>query len=351
MGKHVARVLLSAIVCFVLVETALQWRSHVRYGQSVFNAIKKESLYVTDRRTGLKTLRPHSGFAGSQAVIQTNSLGLRSAEISPVRRKGDLRIAVVGASTVMGAYAASNDDTFAAILQRELRALYPERQIDVINAGIAGYTLLDQALMLKHRVAALQPDFVIVYPGFNDFGRYCSKQNRTATPAKLQGLPLVELPSWLLSLELITKNTVFLRTTPKAAESTVDPRNLNLNEYRDRLETLTHTAEELGLKLIMATNARAYRPDQPLKEQYALSETARYYNPCFDIAGLHALYDLHNEIIREHAAARDIPLIPLDEMVPGGKKNFADASHFSPEGEKLVAQQIRNYLVDAYFKD
>lgn len=93
----------------------------------------------------------------------------------------------------------------------------------------------------------------------------------------------------------------------------------------------------------------AYRRDQPWAEQTKRSETDRYYTHCFDLDGLHVLYDRHNAHLREMAAAHGIPVIALDEMVPGAGRYFADSHHFSVEGDVLVANALATFILERRF--
>lgn len=348
-GRKLSIALLTAFLLLLALETAMQIRSHIRNGQSVLNAFTQETRYVVDPRTGLKVLRPNHVFLGSQVEMRTNSLGLRSPEIDPVKKPGVVRIAVIGASTVMGAYTARNEDTFAMRLGKLLGETYPRLHFEVINAGIAGYGLIEQSQMLEKIVLPLAPDVVIVYPGFNDFAAYCrddSDKPGTAKRPGRHGLPIIETPVWLLSIELLTKNTVALRTPPVSSSTTtrsVD--TLDFSDYRKKLDVLGNVALRSKIPFVFSTNARAYRPEQSLDEQKALSETARYYNPCFDLDGLHALYDAHNKEIKAAAERFGFPVIPLDQEIPGGRTYFVDASHFSNAGEQLAAERLRDFLV------
>ncbi|MFZ6748704.1 SGNH/GDSL hydrolase family protein [Undibacterium sp. Ren11W] len=334
-----------AIALMVIIEFALQIRAHFRSGESVFNLIFAESVYVKNDETGLLLLRPNKTIIGSQTTLRSNSLGLRSPEIPIAREEHSWRVAVVGASTVMGAYAADNDKTFPAQLEQRLRKQFPLRKIDVVNAGIAGMGLDEQRRMLETRVATLKPDLVVVYPGFNDFAVYCQDRGTGTKQFQRQGLPIISLPDWLQTVDMIKKNTVFLRTANIKQASLRNPANISLQAYQNKLEAFIQRAAELKIKLVLATNARAYRPEQSLSDQAKLSETARYYNHCFDIAGLHQLYDRHNTAIRQAVYAHQIQLIDLDTLVPGGSRYFADSSHFSFEGEVLVADTLYDFII------
>jgi lysophospholipase L1-like esterase len=344
-ARKVWLTLLMSLGLLTAAEVALQLRSQWRTGQSIFTSRLEEPRYVRDPESGLLLLSPNRVVKGSQVTLRSNAMGLRSPEIPVTRSPGSWRIAVIGASTVMGAYAADTDQTFPLLLQQRLRERHPGRLIEVVNAGIVGFTLRDQQRMLETKVAALQPDLVIVYPGFNDFAGYCRAAKTEQAPRfTREPLHRVEAPPWLLSIELVRKNTVFLRTQATRRTDTRDASALDTEPYRQKLQQLTSTAAALKMPLVLATNARAFRPEQPMAEQLRLSETARYYNHCFDLQGLHKLYDVHNDLIREHAAATGLPLVDLAEAIPGGPKYFADASHFSPEGEHFVAEHLAVFL-------
>lgn len=249
----------------------------------------------------------------------------------------------------MGAYAARNEDTFSFLLQELLnRGRSDGLKFEVINAGIPGYGLADQARMADRVILPLRPNLVVVYPGFNDFGGYCSVvSGGQARPAQARaGLPMVTTPSWLLSVELIQKNTVGLRTPPAAETSYRSPSSIDMNPYRAKLDGLVSVFKQAGVPVVLATNARAYRPEQPPDLQRRLSETARFYNPCFDVNGLHQLYDMHNREILLAAQRHGVHAIPLGSLVPGGPEHFVDASHFSQLGERVVAEHLHRFLVD-----
>lgn len=310
------------------------------------SSLVAETPYVVDEKTGLRLLRPNRVFVGSQVTLRSNSLGLRSPEIPLARAENSWRIAVIGASTVMGAFEPDTQDAFPGRLEQRLHKAFPQRQIDVVNAGMAGFTLEDQRRMLETQVAKLTPDLAIVYPGFNDFAGYCQSGKTGGVRFKRQSLPVVKLPAWLISVDVVKKNTVFLRTADTHQPGRRKPLKLDLTAYRNKLEALITRAAELKIPLLLATNARAYRPEQPREEQIRLSETARYYNHCFDLDGLHELYDIHNKAIQSVAAAHHVPVIALDKLVPGGSRYFVDSSHLSAEGDSLVAETLKSFIVD-----
>lgn len=200
--------------------------------------------------------------------------------------------------------------------------------------------------MLETVIAPLAPDGVLVYPGFNDFADYCGVPAPRKMAFVRKGLPAITPPSWVLSIDLVLKNTVYLRLKPQAPINYKDARTIDLGQYRQRLSDLVNSAKRLGVPLLLITNARAYRRDQPLEEQSRLAETARYFNPCFDVEGLHTLYEMHNAEIVAAARRGGIRAISLGEQMRGGRSYFADSTHFSERGEELAATIILAALKD-----
>lgn len=346
------RALLLLGLVLVVIETLLQVRAYVQTGESILYRLRGESAYEFRPDLGLKILRPNRTFGGHAIEIRSNSFGLRSPEIPVKREVGSIRIAVLGASTVMGTYSKRNELTFPSLLESKLRQLHPTEHIDVINAGIAGLGISQQTTLFKNVVAQFGPDLTIVYPGFNDFGGYC-RAGSNAPAWQPQPIANLSLPPWVLSVELLRKNLIFLRPSASAMDPLLQVDQLNTVPYRANVAALLDTLEASHTKVWLALNARAYRPEQPLKMQTQLAATARYYNPCFAVTQLHALYDVHNDIHRDEAVKRGVHVLPIPEVVPGDDVHFADSSHFSARGEELLARWLagevsRHFFVSAY---
>lgn len=341
-SKKVFYSILWAVSALVVAELLLQVRSHIRYGSSIFNVLSEQTTYEFNESLGLKLLRPSATIEGSQAIIKTNSLGLRSPELLAQKNPGELRIAIIGASSVMGTYTRNNEDIISYRLEGYLRTSLPEREINVINAGIAGYGLSDQRQMFERIIQPMGPDLVIWYSGFNDISGYCHKP---VTKKIITGLPKLQLPSWLLSVELVTKNSVWLRTAKAGKHGVLDPESLNTQRYTERVDQFINSVKNGNTPLLTVTNARAFREEMPLDKQMGLSETARYYNHCFDLRGLHAVYDRHNNLLANAAINADYPVLRLDQEIPGGRKYFGDATHFSVLGSDYIAKLLASRIL------
>ncbi len=110
---------------------------------------------LAPNQDGVWAIWPHRPYH-----VQTNSDGLRNVE--EVDGSHDVRILAIGDSFTFGPYV-PNEDTWPAQLERLLdTALYPHVTTQVLNAGVSGYTIVDEYYYLKERGLALEPDLVIL---------------------------------------------------------------------------------------------------------------------------------------------------------------------------------------------
>jgi lysophospholipase L1-like esterase len=123
-----------------------------------------------DREPVLRwVLRPSQTGFTQDRPMHVNAAGLRDGEETPLPKPaGELRVLVLGDSFSFG-NGVADDDTYAEVLERELRARgLPAR---VLNAGVQGYDVHQEADWLRERGLALQPDAIVVGLYENDLVR------------------------------------------------------------------------------------------------------------------------------------------------------------------------------------
>jgi len=97
-----------------------------------------------------------------------NSLGFRGPEILSPKPKGVYRIVTIGGSTTYSSAIKEWRKDFARQLERNLIDIYEYEGIEVVNAGMGGYTSWESLINLEFNVLELEPDLIIVYQGAND---------------------------------------------------------------------------------------------------------------------------------------------------------------------------------------
>lgn len=110
-----------------------------------------------------------------------NALGYRGPEIAIPKPDGVFRIVVLGDSTVYG-LGLPADLAWPAQLQTILRDEYGYTGVEVVNAGVAGYTTWNSVVNFAFRVTELEPDLVLVYHTLSEIGA------RQLDPACYRGL-------------------------------------------------------------------------------------------------------------------------------------------------------------------
>ncbi len=101
----------------------------------------------------------------ASGFVTTNRYGYRAPDMDVPKPKGTFRVLCLGGSTTYEG--SDNDNTYPALLQKELRALFPGKLIEVMNCGVEGMNSRSNFLHVPAYLE-LDPDLVIGYLGVND---------------------------------------------------------------------------------------------------------------------------------------------------------------------------------------
>jgi lysophospholipase L1-like esterase len=118
--------------------------------------------------TRTQFVNPQALGSTAEWTIKTNARGFRGPEIRSDRsKKSTYRVLCIGDSVTFG-FNGDQEDTYPARLGEFLRAKQPGKDIEVINAGVPGWTWLQGLRFLEMEGLALEPDLVIMAHGVND---------------------------------------------------------------------------------------------------------------------------------------------------------------------------------------
>ena len=109
-------------------------------------------------------LRPAASIVFLDQTLTTNRWGMRDREYPLAKPAGTYRIALLGPSHVMGSGVADGD-TFADFLEERLnRSVSAGTNVryEVLNFGVAGFSLQQQLAMLEDRALLFQPNAVFI---------------------------------------------------------------------------------------------------------------------------------------------------------------------------------------------
>ena len=106
-------------------------------------------------------LRPgvRGRFLGVPVAI--NSLGMRDRERSSAKRPGALRIVGLGDSLMFG-WGVRQEETFLALLEKELSERSSKQSVEVWNLAVPGYNSVQEVATFAAKADMIQPDLVII---------------------------------------------------------------------------------------------------------------------------------------------------------------------------------------------
>lgn len=194
--RHIlfAGILLGLFVCAAEVGVRVYEVSH---GTSICSTANPECLVdpaqltVPSFLTNLE-LKPHAtAFVkcrdSKQSVeINTNSLGLRGAEVSIPKPPESYRILILGDETTFAPETA-DEDHFAQLLGRALQQ-QTRVTIEVVNASVPGACPLTELILFKQKLLALQSDMVLLHFDWSDVAD--DRQLRRRLRSDPHGVPL-----------------------------------------------------------------------------------------------------------------------------------------------------------------
>lgn len=153
LAVRIALLLLPATLLFGGLEAALRLRPEPPPDTFL------DPIVVPDDEL-LWRLRP-----AADGPLATNELGLRD---TAYRADAELKVLVLGDSVTWGDGIDEVTRTFPYLLERRLGARAPGRTVEVIGAGVPGYTSEQEATYLERHGLALAPDAVVVQVSLND---------------------------------------------------------------------------------------------------------------------------------------------------------------------------------------
>jgi lysophospholipase L1-like esterase len=174
--KYALFVLIAVLAPFVIANEVLRWawlRNYplmqiTKWDTLLIHALKPE--FNGNLKMGVVTADAWQG-KNAYWSMQTNSQQIRGREQIGMKPPGVFRILCLGDSITMG-LEVDDQYTYPSQLQALLsRKLNGRPQVEVINAGVWGYSSRQGLAYLDRRLLQYQPDLVILEFGINDSRR------------------------------------------------------------------------------------------------------------------------------------------------------------------------------------
>ncbi len=248
-----------------------------------------------------------------------NALGYRGPEVPRARAPGTLRVACVGDSSTFG-LGVPEECAWPFVLQRLLQAAAGDVQVELIDAGVPGYTSLQNRVQVERDLLDLRPDVLLWLPmGHNDDARVAGRDDR-------QALAFRRGPGFLLSrLALASALGLHLDTvTPADAGAAVDalaagdllrPR-VPLDAFEDNLRAVAAACRDADVPLVLVAPPH----DDAVRRQRPAEQAAE---------------DTVVRVARELALPLADARAALDALAP--RPLYNDTVHPNADGHALIA--------------
>ena len=260
---------------------------------------------------------------------RSNALGFRGGEIEQPKPAGRTRIVCLGGSTTYSDLV-DDADAYPAQLERILRERQPDRDLDVVNAGVPSYTSAESLANLALRVLELSPDVVVLYQAVNDY--------RTRKYANYDGGYAHYRKVWDGSLDVTVQSDTdelrgginpFVQHDPPPTDVPGHEllRRSGTDAYRRNLTSFVGLARAHGAEPVFVT--------------FLVHRTSRFVDELM----LRSL-DEYNEVMRELGAEHGVTVIDLAASLdPEGL--FGDPVHMNAKGTLQKARVVAKGLLDA----
>jgi hypothetical protein len=157
---------LSVVLTLALIEGGARLWSFAQYGVRQIDG-QPQGLYVSSPGEAPR-LQPGIHLKGLLYELSINAMGTRGPELLPQKPSNGLRVWCVGGSTTFDIYAPDDAHTWPAIAQGHLQEAFPDKVVEVINAGVPGEILEGSAAALNRYGRRVGVDVVVLYHGAND---------------------------------------------------------------------------------------------------------------------------------------------------------------------------------------
>lgn len=376
LSKYFLRILVICVITFLLVElmsrfylwnvaseNQFQKFASINQLKHRYGDLESSSIYIPHRYQGYY---PNPSLNRNGRIH--NSLGFRGEEVVIPKPSSVYRVVTIGGSTTYS-QAENNLHAYPYLLESVLHES-GYTNVEVINAGVDSYTSLESIINLQSRVLRLEPNMVIIYHGINDI------HPRLVWPPEvyqgdLSGARISN--SWSLDAPELWEYSTILRMiairlnlidSPISLDDTLitRPTTAYAPEFRQQVINGTYPSgifETVSAQEMLETNKPIYFENN-IRSMIAISKAYDIkpilitfaYSPNYDnnfprvsSPEYQFAFAEHNEILKKLSTELDVELYDLEANMPDDTNYFTDGRHYTPEGNRLRAELIADFLI------
>jgi len=358
------RELLLVTVLSLVGWAGLEWGAHVveqqRNPHAAFHTRGANIRYTRHISS------PHVVGISGVSHFTTGPRGIRAATRPTAQQH--TRILCIGGSTTECVYL-DDEETWPALLEKELGGADPQDGIWVGNVGISGFYTREHLEFVQQSPLLNDVAVLVVQPGINDLWRFLAQEEyytnfgRFETvngPPESEQKPLPYRPRWTRSRIIQLYHTLNAEPPPlaiqegiggmeyqirrerRAAATLVDELpNLDagLTGYRERTTALITESQRRGVLVLFTTQPVLWQselsPDLMARCWFGWLTDDRYLT----LGALRRAMDQYNAALLEVCQEYRVPCVDLSPM-NGDARWFYDDCHFTEAGAVEVARRI-----------
>lgn len=329
------------------------------------------------------TISSFHPFLQSQLVkddkLHTNSYGFRADEIFEKKPKGTYRVFVLGGSTVLSSDT-DYENISTRVLEKLLRKKYPNKNIEVVNAGNDWYTTEHSLIQYLFKIRNFNPDLIIMWHGINDLYRSCSpqefsngfyKEDYSHFFGSVSNMVLKYFrPEPIISIKLLLydftakflkdnlysdlfnyynykypQQSIYAKgTIKKTYELNYLP---SLDSFKRNIRSFIHATKYDNVQLILADQPYLYREDlreEELRRIFFSKLHCSVKNKYPSLKSMINSIKLFNRATKNLADQNDIYFLSLESRVPKNLNYFTDDVHYTQRGNILIANELFKYI-------
>jgi lysophospholipase L1-like esterase len=283
-------------------------------------------------------------YTDASGLTHHDPLGFRGPAPSP--RPDRVLIAALGGSTTYTVKVADDAQTYPAQLGAVLRERTHDDRIQVLNAGVPGYTSYEVFVHFAFRVLDQKPSVIVLYEAVNDLHargavRYLGDNSGYRKAWSLEPGPVLSAMRycyecrWValgfglkpLAVEHYTRHQAALPAHPPPSLLAERPPV----HFRRNLVLLVRLARAQGVASVLCTFA--INPE--LGDHYASQP--------FYVQGIQEMNRVIGEVAREEGAL----LVDVAGRLPRERRLWVDGVHVSEAGARVKAEIIAEALAEA----
>jgi hypothetical protein len=339
--------ILFSIILFVLgmllINGLCAVGERLAYG-ALWGQDRPKGLYI-HRNGSRPQLKPGAHLKGWLYDVSINSMGFRSPDLLKKKPTNGKRIWCIGGSTTFDIFASDNDSTWPSQTRRILQKEFSEYHFEEINAGIPGEVIWGSRQDFERMQRDVQADYVVIYHGPNDMRQLLSQPQGQINSHNMHkhgpaGTPISQL--------LSRKDIATIRVLRRALQikQPLDPNWENRRIEQPQIDMLEERVVQFidvvrrnrAIPIIATHALRAQPTDTGPIARNRVAESAQLLKMYPE--GVIDAFEQYNLMLKQVADTYQVPMADVRNSVGPEEENWGDATHFSPPGSLLAAQEI-----------